>query len=56
MAVNDSGGFQLARSNALRPIYTKCQHQHCDNSAMTLAILVSLKTIESLKNGVVNQF
>ena len=26
-------------------------HQHCDNSAMTLVILFSLKTMESLQNG-----
>ena len=33
------------------PIYTETQHQYCDNSAMTLVILVSLKTMELLKNG-----
>ena len=34
-----------------RPVYTKRQHQCCDNSPMTLAILFSLKTMESLQNG-----
>ena len=33
------------------PIFTETQHQYCDNSAMTLVILVSLKTMELLKNG-----
>ena len=32
------------------PVYTKRQHQRCDNSAMTLAILFSLKSMESLEN------
>ena len=40
----------------LRPIYIKRQGQHCDNSAMTLAILFSLKTLESLQNGVAAHF
>ena len=35
----------------LGPIYTKRQRQRCDNSAMTLAILFSLKTVELLENG-----
>ena len=35
----------------LGPIYTKRQRQRCDNSAMTLAILFSLKTEELLENG-----
>ena len=33
------------------PVYTKRQCQRCNNSAMTLEILFSLKTMESLKNG-----
>ena len=36
----------------LGPAYTKHQHQHCNNSVMMLAILLSLKTMESLQNGV----
>ena len=36
-------------------IYTKRQRQGCDNSAMMLAILFSLKTMESLKNRVATQ-
>ena len=35
----------------LGPIYTKRQRQCCDNCAKTLAILFSLKTMESLENG-----
>ena len=37
--------------SALGPIYTKWQRQHCPNSAMSLVILFSLKTVESLENG-----
>ena len=36
---------------SLGPVYTKRQSQYCDNSAMTLMILLSLKRMESLKNG-----
>ena len=32
------------------PVYTKRQRQRCDNSAMTLAILLSLKSMETLEN------
>ena len=32
------------------PVYTKRQRQRCNSSAMTLAILFSLKTMESLQN------
>ena len=35
----------------LRPVYTKRQRRLCYNAAMTLAILFSLKTMESLENG-----
>ena len=34
-----------------RLVYTKRQRQRCDHSAMTLAILFSLKSIEKLENG-----
>ena len=40
-----------AAKKALGSVYTEHQHQGCDNSWMTLAILFSLKTMESLKNG-----
>ena len=40
----------------LGPVDTKPQRQHCDSSAMTLAILFSLKKMESLKIGVVAHF
>ena len=40
-----------AMIKVLGPIYTKHQRQCCDNSGMTLAILFSLKTVESLENG-----
>ena len=39
----------------LGSVYTKRQRQRCDNSAMMLAILFSLKTMESLQNGVAFQ-
>ena len=39
-----------------RPFYTKRQSQCCDTSVMMLAILFSLKTIESLQNGVATYF
>ena len=35
----------------LRPVYTKRQRQRCDNSAMMLAMTLSLKSVESLENG-----
>ena len=41
---------------SLGPVYTKRQHQRCDNSAMTLAILFSLKTMESLQTGFATHF
>ena len=37
----------------LGPVYTEHQRQRCDNSPMMLAILLSLKTMELLQNGVV---
>ena len=37
--------------NSLGPVYTKRQRQRCDNSAMTLVILFSLKTVELFNNG-----
>ena len=40
-----------AAKKALGSVYTEHQHQGCDNSWMTLAILFSLKTMESLENG-----
>ena len=33
-------------------VYTERQHQRCNNCAMMLAILLSLKTIELLQNSV----
>ena len=37
--------------NILGPVYTAHQHQRFDNAAMTLAKLLSLKTMESLQHG-----
>ena len=37
-------------------VYPKRHRQHCDNSAMTLVILFSLKTMEYLENGLQLQF
>ena len=38
-------------SRQLRPVYTKRQRQRCDHSTMMLAILFSLKSMETLENG-----
>ena len=41
----------------VRPVYTKRQSQRCNIiSAMMLAILFSLKTMESIQNGIANHF
>ena len=37
--------------STLRSVYTKRQRSSCNNSAITLMILFSLKTMESLENG-----
>ena len=42
--------FEAAGGLEQGPVYTKRQHQCSDNSAMTLAILFSLKSVESLEN------
>ena len=42
--------------STLGPVYIKRQSQHWDNPAMTLVILFSLKTMESLQNGVAIHF
>ena len=42
--------FTKFPKSVLGPVYTKRQHQRCDNSAMTLAILFSLKSVEMLEN------
>ena len=39
----------------LGSVYTKRQHRCYDIAAMTLAILFSLKTMESLENGLQTQ-
>ena len=36
----------------LGPVYNKRQHQCCNNSVMTLATLLSFKTMELLQNGI----
>ena len=38
----------VTQCKRLGPVYRKYQHQHCNNSAMTLAILFSMKTMELL--------
>ena len=40
----------LCTTHVLGPAYTKRQSQRYDNAAMTLAILFSLKLVESLEN------
>ena len=37
--------------SGLEPVYTKRQHQCCDNAVMTLALLLPMKTMESLEVG-----
>ena len=51
-----SNGQNPAFKVHLGPVYTTRQHQRCDNSAVTLAILFSLKTMESLLTGVATHF
>ena len=48
--------FTCNNRDQLGPVYTKRQRQCWDNSAMTLAILLSLKTMESLQNWGCNPF
>ena len=43
--------YSLDHNKSLGPIYIKRQRQRCDNSAMMIAVLFSLKTMESLQNG-----
>ena len=38
------------------PFTTSVRVQHCDNSAMMLAIVFSLKTMELIQNGIVTYF
>ena len=49
-----SSGCTIEQSSG--PVYTKCQHQCCNNSAMTLAILFSFKEMVSLQNGLATHF
>ena len=42
--------------NILGPVYTKCQRQRRNNSAMTLEMMLTLKTMELLQNGVATHF
>ena len=49
-------GTYIISRPSLGPIYTKRQHQCCDNSVMMLAILLSMKSVESLQNGVATYF
>ena len=46
-----SRSLSLGVDRPLGPVYTKRQRQSCDNSTMTLAILFSLKSMETLENG-----
>ena len=48
--------FRNQLVHSLGSVYSKPQRQRCDNSAMTLAILFSLKTMESLQIEVVTHF
>ena len=54
---NSNGVCEMSQESlTLGPVYTKHQHQHCDNSAIMLVILSSLQTMELLKNGVATHF
>ena len=46
--------FQV--SKVLGPVYTKRQHQGCDNSAMMLAILFSFRSMKLLLNRIATHF
>ena len=49
--------YRFSRRHVLLgPVYTKHQRQRCHNSAMMLAILFSLNTMESLQNQVATHF
>ena len=43
-------------NGALGTIYTEHQSQHCHNSVMMLVILLSLKRLELLTNGIATHF
>ena len=45
-----------SRTGGRGPVYTRHQHQYCDNSAMMLGILFSLKIMESFKIEVATHF
>ena len=42
--------YSFCLMSVLEPIYTKRRRQRCDNAAMTLVIMRSLKTMVSLQN------
>ena len=46
----ESNKSQGIVATPLGPVYTKHQHQCCINSVITLAILFSFKSVESLEN------
>ena len=48
--------WSSSANEPLGTVYTKRQRQCCDNSAITLAILFSLKTVESLENRLQTHF
>ena len=49
-------GHRLKTNATEECVYTKRQSQCCDNSAIMLAILFSLKTMELLQNGAETHF
>ena len=51
MTANANAIAEVSVNRPLGPFYTKHQHQRCDHSAMTLVILFSLKSMETLENG-----
>ena len=58
-AVSTASRLAVCQLNKLElsgSVYTKCQRQCCDNSTMTLVILFSLNTMESLQIGAATHF
>ena len=48
---SDIASRWIHRESNLGPVYTECHSQRCDNSAMILVSLFSLRTMELLEKG-----
>ena len=51
MTANANAIAEVSVNGPLGPVYTKHQRRFCDHSVMTLVILFSLKSMETLENG-----